>query len=49
MFDEGIASRQLGDQLAVDDVAVYVARSLAGDATPPRQPEGGPAEVPAGG
>jgi Fe-S oxidoreductase len=29
MFDEGIASRQLGDRLAVDDVAVYVARSLA--------------------
>jgi Fe-S oxidoreductase len=28
MFDEGIASKQLGDQLAVDDVAVYVARSL---------------------
>jgi Fe-S oxidoreductase len=28
MFDEGISSRQLGDQLAVDDVAVYVARSL---------------------
>lgn len=32
MFDEGIASKQLGDRLAVDDVAVYVARSLAGDA-----------------
>ena len=30
MFDEGIASKQLGDRLAVDDVAVYVARSLAG-------------------
>ena len=29
MFDEGIASRQLGDRIAVDDVAVYVARSLA--------------------
>jgi Fe-S oxidoreductase len=28
MFDEGIASQQIGDQLAVDDVAVYVARSL---------------------
>jgi Fe-S oxidoreductase len=32
MFDEGIASKQLGDRLAVDDVAVYVARSLAGPA-----------------
>jgi Fe-S oxidoreductase len=30
MFDEGIASKQLGDRLQVDDVAVYVARSLAG-------------------
>ena len=29
MFDEGIATKQLGGQLAVDDVAVYVARSLA--------------------
>jgi len=29
MFDEGIAGKQLGDRLAVDDVAVYVARSLA--------------------
>jgi len=28
MFDEGISSRQLGDRLAVDDVAVHVARSL---------------------
>src|SRR5207245_5424553 len=28
MFDEGIASRQLGEQLAGDDIAVYVARSL---------------------
>jgi Fe-S oxidoreductase len=32
MFDEGISSKQLGDRLAVDDVAVYVARSLAGPA-----------------
>jgi Fe-S oxidoreductase len=32
MFDEGIASKQLGDRLAVDDVAVYVARSLTGPA-----------------
>ncbi|HEY8755675.1 MAG TPA: heterodisulfide reductase-related iron-sulfur binding cluster [Candidatus Dormibacteraeota bacterium] len=30
MFDEGIASKQLGERLAVDDVAVYVARSLSG-------------------
>ena len=28
MFDEGISSQQLGERLAVDDVAVYVARSL---------------------
>ncbi len=28
MFDEGIAAKQIGEQLAVDDVAVYVARSL---------------------
>jgi len=28
MFDEGISTKQLGDRLAVDDVAVYVARSL---------------------
>lgn len=28
MFDEGIASRQLQDRLAVDDVAVYVAQSM---------------------
>jgi hypothetical protein len=34
MFDEGIASRQLGEQLAVDDVAVYVARSLAAELPP---------------
>ncbi len=30
MFDEGIAGKQLGERMAVDDVAVYVARSLAG-------------------
>ncbi len=29
MFDEGISAKQIGDTLAVDDVAVYVARSLA--------------------
>ena len=29
MFDEGIAAKQIGDTLAVDDIAVYVARSLA--------------------
>jgi Fe-S oxidoreductase len=28
MFDEGIAAKQIGDRLAVDDVAVYVARAL---------------------
>jgi len=28
MFDEGIAAKQIGAELAVDDVAVYVARSL---------------------
>ncbi len=57
MFDEGIASRQLGERLAVDDVAVYVARSLAGPAaaavaaeppaTVPEVPEPQPAETPA--
>ena len=31
MFDEGIASQQLTGKLAVDDVAVYVARSLRDD------------------
>ena len=35
MFDEGIASKQLGAQIAVDDVAVYVARSLADPAAAP--------------
>lgn len=34
MFDEGIATKQLGETLAVDDVAVYVARSLAEPAGP---------------
>jgi Fe-S oxidoreductase len=29
MFDEGIGSKQIGEQLAVDDVAVYVAKSLS--------------------
>ncbi|MGH7687405.1 MAG: heterodisulfide reductase-related iron-sulfur binding cluster [Candidatus Dormibacteria bacterium] len=29
MFDEGISSKDLGEKIAVDDVAVYVARSLA--------------------
>lgn len=28
MFDEGIASRQAGDRISVDDIAVYVARAL---------------------
>jgi Fe-S oxidoreductase len=28
MFDEGIAAEQIADRIAVDDVAVYVARSL---------------------
>jgi Fe-S oxidoreductase len=28
MFDEGIASKQLQDKLAVDDIAVWVARSM---------------------
>jgi hypothetical protein len=32
MFDEGIASRGAQDQLAVDDIAVYVARSMRGAA-----------------
>jgi Fe-S oxidoreductase len=28
MFDEGISAKHIGDTLAVDDVAVYVARAL---------------------
>jgi Fe-S oxidoreductase len=32
MFDEGIASRGAQDQVAVDDIAVYVARSMRGAA-----------------
>ncbi len=28
MFDEGISAKQLGERIAVDDVAVYVARAL---------------------
>ncbi|HXA29171.1 MAG TPA: (Fe-S)-binding protein [Candidatus Angelobacter sp.] len=28
MFDEGLATKQLQDKLAVDDIAVYVARSM---------------------
>jgi hypothetical protein len=28
MFDEGISAKQIGGALAVDDVAVYVARAL---------------------
>jgi hypothetical protein len=28
MFDEGIAARQAQDRVAVDDIAVYVARSM---------------------
>jgi Fe-S oxidoreductase len=28
MFDEGISSQQIGETLAVDDVAIYVARAL---------------------
>jgi Fe-S oxidoreductase len=39
MFDEGIATRQVGDRIAVDDVAVYVARSLKqADTTPTSAP-----------
>ena len=41
MFDEGIASKQLGEQLAVDDVAVYVARSLADGANLDARPTPG--------
>ena len=40
MFDEGIGSKQIGDKIAVDDVAVYVARSLA---DPPDAPAPAPA------
>jgi Fe-S oxidoreductase len=35
MFDEGIASRGAQDQVAVDDIAVYVARSMRGAAADP--------------
>jgi Fe-S oxidoreductase len=35
MFDEGISAQSLGDRLQVDDVAVYVARSLADAGAPP--------------
>jgi Fe-S oxidoreductase len=45
MFDEGIASKQLGERIAVDDVAVYVARSLAGTTVPEETPTA--PEVPA--
>ena len=41
MFDEGIGSKQIGDKLAADDVAVYVANALpdgAGTPTPPPAP-----------
>ncbi len=34
MFDEGISARQVGDRVAVDDIAVYVARSLAAPDSP---------------
>jgi hypothetical protein len=34
MFDEGISAKQIGATLAVDDVAVYVARAL-------KEPAGG--------
>jgi len=46
MFDEGIAAKQLAQQIAVDDVAVYVARSLA-DTTAPAANSNAPA-TPAG-
>jgi len=42
MFDEGIATRQLQDRLAVDDIAVWVARSMRQPveaATPPAPEE----------
>jgi Fe-S oxidoreductase len=38
MFDEGISSRQLQDKLAVDDIAVWVARSMRGGAVPAPEP-----------
>ena len=42
MFDEGLAARQAEQRVAVDDVAVYVARSM-------RRPEGGGAAAPSPG
>jgi Fe-S oxidoreductase len=45
MFDEGIAARQAGDRVAVDDIAVYVARSMrlpaTADPTTVRSPTAG--------
>jgi Fe-S oxidoreductase len=35
MFDEGISAKQIGDTLAVDDIAVYVARALKEPAETP--------------
>ncbi|MBV9100131.1 MAG: hypothetical protein JOZ46_12845 [Candidatus Dormibacteraeota bacterium] len=40
MFDEGISSKQLGGRLAVDDVAVYVARALPGAEPSRLEPRG---------
>src|ERR1039457_6062056 len=44
MFDEGISAKQIGGTLAVDDVAVYVARALKEPATdsPPVLAPGSP-------
>jgi Fe-S oxidoreductase len=38
MFDEGIGSKQIGDSLAADDIAVYVANALP-DTDPAATPE----------
>ena len=45
MFDEGIAAQQLRDRIAVDDVAVYVARALPGSASDVLAAEPTPAGV----
>ncbi len=48
MFDEGISAQQLGGQLAVDDVAVYVANALDTSATVGAPPTAAATAQPAG-
>lgn len=46
MFDEGIATKQLQDRLAVDDIAVWVARSMRQPASVPPPADAGAAVSP---